>query len=202
MNAWARRAGLFVLLLALFSGCFAFDRAHAAYPAEPGWSSPAHMAPLGTLCMEHGNGKVLGQAITAAAAGWNKADVTVVAQAACTGYARPNVLKFAAAYDYAKVSSGAPTWCARFVPGTYTWTYLRGVWTWVAGTPTVQVNYAPAAVKWCQFSLAVKTNMMSHESGHWLGLSHAVGITVMGAGTTSKYTVATVYDVQRLNGRY
>jgi len=36
-NPWARRTGLFVLLLALFSGCFTHNRAHAAYPAEPGW---------------------------------------------------------------------------------------------------------------------------------------------------------------------
>jgi len=160
------------------------------------------MAPTGTLCLETGGGKVLGPAITAAAAGWNKSDLVMVAQAACTGYARRNTMKFAAVYDATTNTNGYVTFCARFAPGTYTWVYLRGVWTWVADTPVVQVNYTPLAVRQCMDTAAKKTNMMSHETGHWLGLSHAVGITVMGSAQSSTYTVATTYDLNRVNGRY
>jgi hypothetical protein len=178
--------------------------AHAAYPAAPGWSSPAHMAPLAPICFETGGGRVLGPAITAAAAGWDKSDLSVVAKARCYGYSRQATVKFVARYDSAVNARGYVTWCARYAPvgNKYTWTYLRGVWTWVADAPQVEVNYTPLAVKQCLGSLALKTNIMSHETGHYFGLSHAVGITVMTSATQTTYVVGTRYDLARLDGRY
>ena len=131
-----------------------------------------------------------------------QADLTVVAKASCLGYPRDRTLKFVAYYNYAKTASGYATECAVYDGGTYTWQYVRGVWTWVSPTPTVRVNYAPLAVKQCQNSLALKTNMMSHESGHYLGLSHATGITVMTSAIGTTYQTATIYDIRRINTRY
>lgn len=176
--------------------------AHAAYPNVPGWSSPAQMAPVATICFQTGGGRVLGPSIVAAAAGWNKSDLTVVAKVSCTGYARRATVKFAAYYNSAVNARGYVTECAKYSGGKYTWTYMRGVWTWVAESPTVMVNYSALAVKQCMGSYAAKANMMSHETGHYFGLSHAVGITVMAAGQSTRYTTATYYDIKRINGRY
>jgi len=176
--------------------------ANAAYPSAPGWTSPAQMAPVGTICFETGGGKVLGPSIVAAAAAWNQSDLTVVAKVSCTGYARRATVKFVAYYNSTTNARGYVTDCATYSGGHYTWMYLRGVWTWVADTPTVSVNYAPLATKQCMYSYAAKTNMMSHETGHYFGLSHATGITVMGSAINTAYPVATFYDKQRINGRY
>lgn len=176
--------------------------AHAAYPAAPGWTSPAQMAPVATICFETGGGRVLGPSIAAAAAGWNLSDLTVVAKTSCTGYKRNATVKFVAYYNSAVNARGYVTECGTYDGGHYTWTYLRGVWTWVADTPTVRVNYSSLAVKQCLDTYAKKTNLMSHETGHYFGLSHATGITVMGAAQSSTYTVATKYDRDRINGRY
>lgn len=170
-------------------------KAHAAYPPVSGWTSPAQMAPVATICFETGGGRVLGPAIVAAAAGWNKSDLTVVAKVSCIGYARTATVKFVAYYSTERT-------CAWYDGGHYSWVYMRGVWTWRADTPTIRVNYGAAMVKACQWSLASKTNMISHETGHYFGLSHATGITVMTAGLQTKYTVATYYDIKRINGRY
>lgn len=176
--------------------------AHAAYPNVPGWEFPAHMAPTGTLCFETGGGKVLGPAITAAAAGWNKTDATVVARASCTGFPRRNVVKFVAYYSSATNPRGYVTECAMFVPGHYTWTYARGMWTWLPDTPTVKVNYSALAVKQCMNTTAKKYQMIAHETGHYLGLSHAVGITVMTSDVNGRYSSPTTYDIARINTRY
>jgi hypothetical protein len=177
--------------------------ANAAYPAVPGWTSPAQMAPVATICFETGGGKVFGPSIVAAAAGWNKSDLTVVAKVSCIDYARRATVKFVAYYNSATNARGYVTDCAKYAGGTYTWVYMRGVWTWVAETPTVMINYAPLATKQClHSSYAAKTNIVSHETGHYFGLSHATGITVMTSAVGTKYTVATVYDINRVNGRY
>lgn len=176
--------------------------AHAAYPSAAGWSSPAQMAPVATICFQTGGGRVLGPSIVAAAAGWNKSDLTVVAKVSCTGYSRRATVKFAAYYNSATNARGYVTECAKYSGGKYTWVYMRGVWTWVAETPTVMVNYSALAVKQCMGSTAAKTNMMSHETGHYFGLAHRTGASVMGAGINVRYTVATTGDITLINGRY
>jgi hypothetical protein len=191
-------AGLAVVLVSALNA----PEANAAYAPEPGWMSPAYMAPVAPVCFETGGGRVLGPSIIAAAAGWNKADLTVVAKVSCKGYSRQATVKFVAYYNSATNARGYVTECATYASGTHTWTYLRGVWTWVANTPTVRVNYSPLAVKQCLNTTAKKTNMMSHETGHYFGLSHATGITVMGSAQSEVYTVATKYDILRINRRY
>lgn len=188
-----------ILVAALLSA----GTAHAVqYPNVPGWSSPAQMAPVATICFETGGGRVLGPSIVAAAAAWNKSDLTVVAKVSCKGHARRATVKFVAYYNSTKDSRGLVTECAMYSGGKYTWVSMRGMSVWVAEMPTVRVNYSALAVKQCMRSTAMKTNMMSHETGHYFGLSHAVGITTMTAGLNTTYTVATKYDIARINGRY
>lgn len=176
--------------------------ATTAYPSATGWSSPAQMAPVGTLCFQTGGGTVLGPSIVAAAAGWNKTNLTVVAQKFCTGYPRDRTLLFKAYYNSKTTPSGYVTECATYSGGGYAWKLVRNVWTWVATQPTVNVNYSALAVKQCMFSTAAKTNMMSHESGHYLGLAHRTGATVMTSGMNTTYITATYYDIKLANTRY
>lgn len=177
--------------------------AHAVtYPATPGWESPAHMAPVGTICFEHANGKVLGAAIRAAAAGWNKSDLTVVSLASCAAYPRRRVVKFTAYYNSKTNAYGTVTECAMFSAGGYAWVSTRGHSVWEAVAPIVKVNYSAVAVKQCMNTSGRKTAMISHETGHYFGLTHYCCITVMNAKLSSTYTVPTIYDLRILNGRY
>lgn len=196
---WASRFTLGFATGILFLACFA-QLAKAAYPPEPGWDSQAHMAPTGTLCLQHGNSTFIGPAITAAAAGWNATDLTVVARASCTGFVRQAQVRFAAYYNPA-TKNGYVTECAMFYSGGWEWVQMRGVWTYRAIAPVVKVNYTSLAMKQCWNTLANKTGIIEHETGHYLGMSHAVGITVMTAGM-SRYKIATYYDRVRINGRY
>ena len=176
-------------------------QAYVTWPNTSGWSSPAEMPPTGTLCLRTGGSTFIGPPIVAAAAGWNKSDLTVVASATCAGYPRNRTLAFAAYYDYRKTATGYTVACAVYSAGVYDWVAVRGKMVWVARTPTVKMNYAPLAMKQCHATAKARTTTISHEAGHWLGLGHATGITVM-TSRQSSYSVATYYDIVRVNGRY
>lgn len=194
----ARVAGVAVALAATL--VVSAQTANANYAPAPGWMSPAYVAPTGTICFQTGGSTFLGPAITAAAAAWNQSDLTVVAKASCTGYPRRNQVRFVAYYDSA-TSNGYVKACAVYSAGKWSWVQVRGVWTWVGETPTVRMNYTPLAMKQCHATTKQRTTTVSHETGHYFGLDHRTGITVMTVRMSS-YSIATYGDKLLINRRY
>lgn len=177
---------LFVLLLAL--GFVTPQQAHAA----AGWVS--WLIPNGTLCVQTGTQTWL--PLTTAAANWNRTDATVVAKVSCAGYPRSMTV---IVRSYTSSTDGA---CAKTGSPSYTWTYVRGVWTWVPNAPTISVNQWPRMRAACQGTYRKRLNLMTHELGHVLGLGHASGVTVMLPHVNETYVVPQKADVDRVNRRY
>ena len=167
-----------------------------ATPAQaasaPGWNN--WLMPTGTICVQTGTQTWL--PLATAAWHWNKSDATMIYRVSCTGYARSMTV---ITRSYSSSSDGA---CAKFTGGGWSWQKVRGVWTWVPKAPTILVNQWSRIRAHCQGTYRRRLNLMSHELGHVLGLSHATGITVMRTYNNETYVVPTVYDIARVNRRY
>jgi hypothetical protein len=168
--------------------------AAGAQATPTGWGK--WLMPTGQICVQTGGSTYW--PIAQAVAAINKTDANIVAKASCTGYKRSMTIIIR---GYTSSTDGA---CANAYSagGSFTWTYVRGVWTWVPNAPVVNVNFWYRMKAACQNTYRKRLYLMSHEILHILGLAHATGVTVMLSRVNETYVVPQWIDIYRINRRY
>lgn len=192
-------AGLFLLLVALFSGVFTrADAASTATAPQPaGWGE--WLIPTGTLCVQTQGSAVVAQA----AANWNRSDAVIVAHSTCAGYPRNMTVVLVGVNQPATATWAACAWTGS--ASGWTRRTVRGVSILTPNAPTIWVNYAANLRSRCRASTAMWAHLYNHELGHVLGLAHNADASVLaGVGTRYywAYNAPTALDLARVNRRY
>lgn len=147
--------------------------------------------PPGPICLQH-NGWTSLQ-IPAVARAWAASGVPVTAAAKCAGYPTRRIVQFRTYIN------NAQTECAKTGSATYSWLYAYGRWLWLPDAMTVYVNQAKWVKTGCYSTTAGVVHVMSHETGHALGVAHNSDASVMGSWS---YSWPTTLDVARVKARY
>ena len=176
------RTGAVLGAVLILSG-LAIDKASAAdafpyaYGSDEVYTGQRPAPSNTTLCFSYPDTGGLRNQVNAAVSAWNKSDATVVRRNDCakSGFAPGQIVKMAMASD------GSTAWCAR-TPSVSSWSN-RAVprvntssltMPWVRGAATtIQIN--SLVVRGCRETATQWLHLISHETGHWMGLGHAAG---------------------------
>lgn len=147
--------------------------------------------PPGPICFQHNGWTSL--RVPEIVRAWSAAGVPVTSAATCSGYPIRRRVQFRTYVN------DTQTECAKTGSATYSWTYAYGRWTWLPDAMTVWVNQAKWVKTRCYATTAMITHVISHETGHALGVAHNTDPSVMGAWS---HVWPTTLDIERAKARY
>lgn len=153
----------------------------------------------GQVCLQdHGSTRYDG---TVVAAKWNIADVNIISRDVCTGFSRGMIIDIKTYNDPKDIA------CAKTGSNTYSWEYVwstgQKVARWVANLMVIWINVAPSLAAQCNATSGMRAHLLSHETGHALGLAHLPKGTasVMPQGSWSVWW-PTALDLKNVNAIY